>query len=1528
MLKKALNSLKSAKDTLKISMAKGGKTLDKIAMSKGGDLKESALPKVLYHYTNDKLPIISTHKDRLVPNSLSTSANKKDWSKFGKNLFEITLPENAKMMVIDNSNFFKYGKEEDTPLNRGKEIYKEAKKNKIDVIYFKKVVQGKDEYVVLNKDFKYKKINTPEQDAILDFKKRVKLQSELLRAASLAKMSKKMEKGGKTLAQTPAPKKDRIHGSNINKVGSAKDGKNVKLSKETLNTIKNKLSKFKEDNPNKTNITLNDLKAVYRRGSGAYSTSHRPTISGGAPNSRAAWSIARVNKFLKKASGEKVKKAYVQDDDLMKRGGLIAPNGKPSNLTPEQYRLVRTPEFKAWFGDWENDPQNASKVVDENGEPMIVYHGTTKDFNIFTKNNIGTNDYGFFGEGFYFGSISIAKTYSQTSDWNEINDTVNPNGRVLSCFLNVRNPLIDSSKNIIQSKETSKDFTQNVIKNFDGVIAIPYQRFSPNTEYIVFESNQIKLADGTNTNFDTNNPDIRFNKGGLIAPNGKQSKLTPNQYKLVRTPEFKAWFGDWENDPQNASKVVDENGEPMIVYHGTTKDFNIFTKNNIGTNDYGFFGEGFYFGSISIAKTYSQTSDWNEINDTVNPNGRVLSCFLNVRNPLIDSSKNIIQSKETSKDFTQNVIKNFDGVIAIPYQRFSPNTEYIVFESNQIKLADGTNTTFDMNNLDIRYKDGGDVDTKYNDILIWHEKEGNWLVPKNQIYAWLYKDPKAGEKLRNKEYDFVLFPPTPPIGAAYQKGFVPPLLRIWTKEYSKTHKGVNDLIGIVKAYYDENEKKLYVEMMTTRKEMRRKGVNSHIIKQLRDELGLEKDQIEFVDTTKEGESFKKSSKYEDGGKMDVETTIFIPPTLQTIAKEHGVGMAFVNEQYELGTKEELEHTPDIELAQAIALHHLNENPNYYIILKKAFEEEEANKLDGYYAKGGAISCEQLDENGERKIDMDSINTLTHCVMNLPQTKSMHFDYTTNRYTPERHRLHKDIIYNIKKDVVCIENDQPIAILMGGSPASGKSTFLKKYSPYLLNEEILKIDADEIRSKLPEYKGYNATQTHLETKDIVNTLLSDRNIGLPCKFDVIYDGTMNSTKSYIPLITLLKELGYKVFIVYIDKVQKDVIVKRALERYKKSGRFVPLEVIDDFFDKGTSAMEQLKFMVDGYMIIDGSNTDYKILSQGGMRLPKKRNYSKIGQPIQITEDEIITEFKKGGELDPDNPSIKNEITHKSGSAGGMLVGNRHSEGGIKAINKSTNQPLEMEGGEVVITRNAVSDDQKREFEGEMLTNREILSKINEGGGGVSFAKGGDVPQYIMTSGKEYKYGGKTMKDSDIVSSCGCQHKMKEGGISDYEGNLINLEVGDIVVEYKKPNANQPKREMGGQGKIILISNAMAKVEYNNNYEEWIPLKDLKKVGDKMKEGGYMDDGITTHEYMHLKYGHKLQREGDLLIMNKAVPSFISFSKYNQIVPQGQLKETYKGLLKREYEINFDELPHAIKGALMIGNQKMIDNYINN
>jgi len=293
----------------------------------------------------------------------------------------------------------------------------------------------------------------------------------------------------------------------------------------------------------------------------------------------------------------------------------------------------------------------------------------------------------------------------------------------------------------------------------------------------------------------------------------------------------------------------------------------------------------------------------------------------------------------------------------------------------------------------------------------------------------------------------------------------------------------------------------------------------------------------------------------------------------------------------------------------------------------------------YYENGGKVDLsipkkirdKIYDSEGERRIDSEAVEVLTEYAESLPSTKELNINPKTGDYYPARKRLHKEIMESFKKDLICIQNDEPIAIMMGGSPASGKSTFLRKYAPYLLQEEILRVDADEIRAKLPEYKGWNATATHLETKDIVSTLLSDRTIGIPCKYDLIYDGTMNSTKSYYPLVALLKKLGYKIFIVYMDKVDESVVKKRALERYQKSGRFVPMGVIDDFFGKGKEAMNELKNQVDGYMVIDGSNTDYKIIEKGGMKLPKTRSYSKLGQPISK-----LQKMESGGETESGVP----------------------------------------------------------------------------------------------------------------------------------------------------------------------------------------------------------------------------------------------------------------------------------------------------
>ena len=119
--------------------------------------------------------------------------------------------------------------------------------------------------------------------------------------------------GKKSAAQTPAPKKDRVRGSVINKRGSASSkskASSIKFSDRTLAQIKSILSEHNSKNP-KYKVATNTAKAVVRRGMGAYSSSHRPNVG------RVQWGLARLKTFLKKKVGGSVKKAYTQDDDLL-----------------------------------------------------------------------------------------------------------------------------------------------------------------------------------------------------------------------------------------------------------------------------------------------------------------------------------------------------------------------------------------------------------------------------------------------------------------------------------------------------------------------------------------------------------------------------------------------------------------------------------------------------------------------------------------------------------------------------------------------------------------------------------------------------------------------------------------------------------------------------------------------------------------------------------------------------------------------------------------------------------------------------------------------------------------------------------------------------------------------------------------------------------------------------------------------------------------------------------------------------------
>lgn len=117
------------------------------------------------------------------------------------------------------------------------------------------------------------------------------------------------------IAQTPAPKKDQVKGSDKNKKGSASGSKKVVFSKAVENSLSEKVKEHNAKAPAGRKASLGMLKAVYRRGAGAFSSSHRPGMN------RNQWAMGRVNAFLKLLkSGKPANSAYTTDNDLLPSG--------------------------------------------------------------------------------------------------------------------------------------------------------------------------------------------------------------------------------------------------------------------------------------------------------------------------------------------------------------------------------------------------------------------------------------------------------------------------------------------------------------------------------------------------------------------------------------------------------------------------------------------------------------------------------------------------------------------------------------------------------------------------------------------------------------------------------------------------------------------------------------------------------------------------------------------------------------------------------------------------------------------------------------------------------------------------------------------------------------------------------------------------------------------------------------------------------------------------------------------------------
>jgi hypothetical protein len=251
-------------------------------------------------------------------------------------------------------------------------------------------------------------------------------------------------------------------------------------------------------------------------------------------------------------------KTLSKDEKLGSAGDIkLAPGQKLSLRTPD------TKEFKQWFGD--------SKVVDADGKPMVVYHGTGKDFSEFKYNPAKAI------------GIWTARNPEIASQYADISSRGGDSPSVYPVYLSIKNPAsrkdylrtrkIAEAKSIKESRWSDHDARHRQLlidEGFDGIYLQNTTKDPEQDVYIAFEPTQIKSATGNKGTFDATNPDIRFSLPTYF-PTAEEAEQAAYKKAAPSTPEFKRFFG--------ASKVKEE-GRPQVMYHGSLNDFTQFNEDN------------------------------------------------------------------------------------------------------------------------------------------------------------------------------------------------------------------------------------------------------------------------------------------------------------------------------------------------------------------------------------------------------------------------------------------------------------------------------------------------------------------------------------------------------------------------------------------------------------------------------------------------------------------------------------------------------------------------------------------------------------------------------------------------------------------------------------------------------------------------------------------------------------------------------------------------------------------------------------
>mgnify|MGYP003614637314 CR=1 FL=1 len=379
------------------------------------------------------------------------------------------------------------------------------------------------------------------------------------------------------------------------------------------------------------------------------------------------------------------------DFAISRNNGLdlnLAPNGNPSILyqtyvdtlgmsdleAKEQVAKVYTDSFLSKFGDWINKPETSSKVVDENGQPKIVWSGQSEaveSFKAYTKRDEATDDID--NDGFFSEDRKIAVSYATgmdafTTPQSLIDKYGSKTASVVPVFLNIKN--VQETEDINRTTITPI-IEETINQNKDGF----YGKFHnyPSNGWVVLDGNQVMTVESLSsevTATETINPELNNNEQGIndIFDNNEQisSIGTKEQYSAYLDSIF----------PDSTMKD--------IVYHLTDYQFEQFAKkykDKFGKREENL---GFYFINRESVDNYRRIFGKTLKTAILNFKSTApTEGVMGFDKPRASKEYGYEMEFLTKKNKAEFVRKGYDsGTIA----RDGNETEYVAFEPDQIHV--------------------------------------------------------------------------------------------------------------------------------------------------------------------------------------------------------------------------------------------------------------------------------------------------------------------------------------------------------------------------------------------------------------------------------------------------------------------------------------------------------------------------------------------------------------------------------------------------------------------------------------------------------------------------------------------------------------------------------------------------------------------------------------------------------------------------------------------------------------------------